>query len=165
MTASLTCPLQHKAVIHPPCKINILWQRIDNNFFHFREFWNIIQVPIHNFVATNPISEDLFQVLYAYNGKHPWNRMHVTALLYKDMMSTPPFQTPAVSVYLLDHLHVSLKQNPFYKKSRRGFCHECNECKNSLGSRKIVKLRKQLPFLCNGVHYHTKTENLFKIVE
>ena len=51
---SVTCPLHHKAVIHSPCKINILWQRIDNISFHFRELWNIIQVPIHNFVATHP---------------------------------------------------------------------------------------------------------------
>ena len=85
--------------------------------------------------------------------KAPNHRMHVTALLYKGMMSTPPFQTPAVSVYLLDHPHVSLRQNSFYKKSRRGFCHECHKqrsCKNCLASNEIVKnLRKQLPFLCN----------------
>ena len=119
---SVTCPLQHKAAIHSPCRINILWQRIDNNFFHFRELWNIIQVQIHNFVATHPNLWKFISSTVCVKRKAP-NHMHAAALLYKDMMSTPSIPTPAVSVYLLDHLHVSLKQNPFYKKSRRGFCH------------------------------------------
>ena len=66
-------------------------------------------------LPSTPICEDLSLSTVCVKPKAP-NRMHVIALLYKGMMSTPPFQSPAVSVNLLDHLHVSSKQNSFNKK-------------------------------------------------
>ena len=154
---SVTCPLQHSVATH--------WQ----HFFPFQGALKHHSNANLYFCCQQPHLWRIISSTVCVKQKAPNHCMHVTALLYKGMMSTPPFQTPAVSVYLLDHPHVSLRQNSFYKKSRRGFCHESHEqrsCTNCLGSDKIVKnLRKQLPFLCNWVNYYAKHVNLFKTGE